>query len=467
MHNPPASFCLHTADSLGESPLIPAIDSTDPTLLAEAAHKKPFESVLFRQKLMEFDDKYEIQGRFGYKLDAIHPRPGFGEQQKYEERRIPRVGLADDEDVESYETICTSFDQSTVIPYTLKYLLSNVVVESDDVEDEASPDELNSPHNDAGFESMEADGTPASRKRKRVHEEPIIHPVTPYSDLPISPVLNTESEEIVADLALDLIATNSNTLLDSSPSFWSQALGANVSSFCGNDRAFMQVAQILVDHLILRNEWPSEQLRFSEAFGYSSRWEEFNKDQSALQDITSRFFPLSELCTLSQYANIEKETSETIASILRHQQKEKTIPPKPPRLSTSQSILKKLQAPYTCVRRNQTSIDVLASALHFWEELGLGPFYETKDITALYIFQTSDNIQHGVEAFSEMIGNTYQSCKLGAHDVASDFSGCSNGLVPVTMKSKKEFEGIEELKKRCERLGKKSLATERRLRLIL
>lgn len=466
--DPQASLYFRSVDSPCESPLIPAIDSTSHTILPGAARKKSFESILFRQKLMEFDDKYGVQGRFGYELDAINPSPGLGEHQEYEERMIPRVGLARDEDVESQDpTIGTSFDQRTMIPHRFKYSVSNALTESDDTEDEASPEEAHSLHNEAEFESMENDGTPTSRKRKRDHEEPIIHPVTPHSDYSISPVLNNESEETIADLATDLLATSSSALLDSSPSVWSQALDTNVPDFCGHDRAFMQVAQILVDHLILRNEWSSERLRFSETFSYSSQWEEYNRDQDALQDVTSRLFPLSEQCSLSQYANLEKETSETIASVLRHQQKEKAIPAKSIRQSTSHTHVMKLQAPYTCVRRNQTSIDVLASALHFWEELGFGPFYETKDITAFYIFQTSNNIQRGVEAFSEMMGNTYKSCKLGTHDEASDLSDYSNGLVPIAMKSSQEFDGIEELNRRCERLGRELLVTWHGLLLIL
>lgn len=341
------------------------------------------------------------------------------------------------------------------------------MVGSDYIEDEASPNESSSVHDESVLDTNDDDETPASRKRKRDLEEPIIHPVTPHSDFSISPVFDIKSEEIVADLTIDLLAPSSNPILDSSPAVWSQALDAKVPSYRGNDRAFMQVAQILVDHLIFKNDWSSERCPFLEATTYSSQWEEYKKTQAELQNITTRFFPLSEQCNLSQYANMEKETSEMIAFVSRHQQKEKPLPPKPTRLSTPQTNIIKVQAPYTCVRRNQASIDLLASALHFWEELGLGPSYEAKDITAFYIFQSSKNVQHGVETFSRMMGNTYQSCKLGTHDEASDLGVYSNGLVPVDMRSDRMFDGIEVLKRCCERLGMIILVTNRQLQLML
>lgn len=112
--DPQGPLGLHYVASTNGSPMIPEIESTDYTLPLES--KKSFESVLFRRKLVEFDNKYGIRGRFGYEIDAEHASPTLGEHQEYQERMIPRVGLAHDEDTESNETSEASSDPSIVTP---------------------------------------------------------------------------------------------------------------------------------------------------------------------------------------------------------------------------------------------------------------------------------------------------------------------------------------------------------------
>lgn len=338
-------------------------------------------------------------------------------------------------------------------------LKSNAVIGPDDSVDGTTTDVSNSVHGDATSKAMEDAGTPVSRKRKRDQEETVIHPVTPqFSDSSVA-ADDSKGEENISYPALDLFVRNSGTFLDESPSVWSQILDSNMSNYYGRhpalgqvNRTFMQVAQILVDQLILQTEPSSENPRFSEAFNYQAPCRERNQHQSAFRDTVLRFFPRSEQCTLGQYVNSERE----LFDLPRQSQKEKAILSTPKGTGISRNSPIKLQAPYTCVRRNQTMMDLLAPALHFWEELGLGPAHESKDVTAFYIFSASNNIQHGVEMFSKMMGNTYQSCKLGTHDEASDLSDYLSGLVPVSMHGDYTASRIdEELRKSCEKLGRR------------
>lgn len=457
-----------------EDPLTPVIDSNPQSTLLHDERKVSFRSVLFREKLREFDDKYVTQGRFGYELEGVPLSPGIREQQRRNERIIPRVGPAHEEDLESYETSETGPDEGNLLPMCGVSLKSNALIEPDDSVDGTSTDESNPLQEDVMSKAMEEAETPVSRKRKRDQEESIVHPATPQlSDSSVA-ADDCKGEENMSYPTLDLFGRKSGTFLDEPPSFWSHILGSDIFNQRDRhptlgqvNRTFMQVAQILVEQLILQTEPSSENFRFSEAFNYPPPCRERNQDQIALRDIVLQFFPRSEQCTLAQYVNAGRENLELPSTASRQSQKEKGILSTPKGTGISRNSLTKLQAPYTCVRRNQAMMDLLAPALHFWEELGLGPAHECKDVTALYIFSASNNIQHGVKMFSKMMGNTYQGCKLGTHDEASGVSGYLGGLVPVSVHGDYSAGGIdEELQKSCEKLGRRFFVANHLLQLI-
>lgn len=216
----------------------------------------------------------------------------------------------------------------------------------------------------------------------------------------------------------------------------------------------MQIAEILINQLILQTQSSTESTDIPDLYNYQIPTETQGEDQYAFRDVIQRIFPLSEQCSLGQYANIEREIYETRTFGAHPPQKGKTIILKPRSPGTSRNSILKLQTPYACVRRNQGSIDLLASALQFWEELGLEPSYESKDISAVYIFPGSEKMQYGVEMFSRMMGNTYQSCKLGNHtDLFLPVGGYHSGFVPFSLRGEHAFDIIRELGASCEKLG--------------
>lgn len=457
-----------------EDLLTPVVDSNFQSALLHEGRKASFRSVMFREKLREFDDKYVIQGRFGYELEVVPSSPGTRGQQRRNERIIPRVGPALEEDLDSYESSETAPDEGSIFPLCCVSLQSNAVIEPDDTVDGTSTDVSNPPQEDVMSQVMEDAETPISRKRKRDQEESSFHPVTPQLSDSSVVADDCKGEENISYPALNLFWRKSGTFLDEPHTFGSHFLDSGTFNHYDRhpalrqvNRTFMQVAQILVEQLILQTEPSSENSRFSEATNYQAPCRESNQDQIAVRDTVLRFFPRSEQCTLAQYVNAGRENSELPSTIFRQPQKEKGILSTPKGTGISRNSLTKLQAPYTCVRRNQTMMDLLAPALHFWEELGLGPAHECKDVTALYIFSASNNIQRGVQMFSKMMGNTYQGCKLGTHDEASGVSDYLGGLVPVSMHGDYSVGGIDEaLQKSCEKLGRRVSVAYDLLQLI-
>lgn len=444
--NDTESLLYSNSVSNHEGPLDSVIDLADSAshaLRLEPECKPSFNSVMFRDQYQEFDRKYVIRGRFGFELDPAPSGPMLREQPQFN-CIVPRIGLVPEEDADSHETIDTSSDQGPN-PFSSPASITNNSVEFYASDNDAHTD-VSSPPQDETIPTATGDGgTSVSRKRKRDSVGPITHVTTSDDDL---------FEESIYYPAAHLFVACTSHCPDVSPRISLQIPSSMIPRYRGKDRAFMQIAEILINQLILQTQSSTENTDILDLYNYQIPTGAQSEEQYAFRDVIQRIFPLSEQCSLGQYANIERDIYETRTFGAHPPQKGKTIIPKPKSPGTSRNSLLKLQTPYACVRRNQSSIDLLASALQFWEELGLEPSYESKDISAVYIFPGSEKMQHGVEMFSRMMGNTYQSCKLGSHnDLLLPAGGYHSAFVPFPLRGEQAFEVIRELGASCEKLG--------------
>lgn len=446
--NETESLLYSNAVSKHEGPIdsmINLADSASHALRLGPEGRTSFDSVIFRDQFKEFDRKYLIRGRFGFELDPAPSGPLLREQPQLN-RIIPRIGLAPEEDTESHETIETSSDQGSN-PFSSSALNTNNSTEFYGTDNDAHTDVSSPPQDETVPTATDEGGTSLSRKRKRDFEGPVTQLSTSDDDL---------FEESIFYPAAHLFAacTSTSDFPDVSQCISLQSPSSTIPNYRGKDRAFMQIAEILINQLILQTQSPPENTNLRSFYNYQILTGAQSEDQYAFRDVIQRIFPLSQQCSLGQYVNIEREIYETRTFGAQPPQKGKNITPKPRSPGTSRNSLLKLQTPYACVRRNQSSIDLSASALQFWEELGLEPPYESKDISAVYIFPSGENMQHGVEMFSRMLGNTYQSCKLGSHsEFFLPIGGYHGGLVPFPLHSEHAFEVIRELGASCEKLG--------------
>ena len=445
------SLLYSNAVSNHEGPLDSVIDLADSAshaLRLDPECKPSFNSVMFRDQYQEFDRKYVTRGRFGFELDPAPSGPMLREQPQLN-CIVPRIGLAPEEDAESHETIETSSDQGPN-SFSSPPSITKIFIEFNDSDNDAHTDVSSPPQDETIPTAIDDGGTSVLRKRKRDCEGPITQVATSDDDL---------FEESIYYPAAHLFAAWKSTghFPDVSPPISSKIPSSTIPRYRGKDRAFMQIAEILINQLILQTQSSTENTDILDLYNYQIPTGAHSEDQYAFRDVIQRIFPLSEQCSLGQYANIEREIYETRTFGAHPPQKGKTTILKPKSLGTSRKSLLKLQTPYACVRRNQSSIDLLASALQFWEELGLEPSYESKDISAIYIFPDGEKMQHGVEMFSRMMGNTYQSCKLGSHnDLFLSVGGYHGGFVPFPLRGEHAFEVIRELGASCEKLGKSS-----------
>lgn len=303
----------------------------------------------------------------------------------------------------------------------------------------------------------------SSLKRKRSPEEAIMsHINTPQRSI----VSGAEkSVENLSDPTSSMFSWDSNNDFIGSLAVLLQKLKPETPKYHGNDREFMHVAQSVVEQISLGTNSFSEIARSLEnPYCHPSRGE-IRATVDPLRTVLQQFFPQSEHWNLQQLATVTREPWEPwepLEGIVkdnvpsRPSQKEGILMPKPLSSPNPPTGCFFLSDPYARIRRNQKPIDILGSALHFWEELGLEPAHGAKNILALYIYPAIYSVREGLEAFATMIGNSYQNCKLGMHVSISNLIGYPNGLVPVFGGSGSIAEKAAQLNSLCEKLGKSS-----------
>ncbi|KAF3492331.1 uncharacterized protein GIQ15_01848 [Arthroderma uncinatum] len=201
-----------------------------------------------------------------------------------------------------------------------------------------------------------------------------------------------------------------------------KALKSSFSSvLCGRDD-IIHVAQLLVDQVTQSSLEHKTELT-------SEKDDERDIWHSLIDDIDT--MGQSRRSGLKCYASIGEGSS--------NQQRKDT---------TSGSIIN-LRSPHMHIRRGNCSLEVLPTAIHFWETFGLEPLKGKKDIISYCLHPIS--MQEDANAFLDRLGLTYSSANLGS----CSRPGSTKGLVPWSLsKDKLDYPSImRKLQHVCENLG--------------
>lgn len=292
-----------------------------------------------------------------------------------------------------------------------------------------------------------------SRKRKRDQEETNEHAANLSFSNNSSKSETKRLDGSVPYFHPGMFKPNTDLSYNSVLSTLLRNLQPDFPKYNGSDRSFIQVAQIVVEQLVLHTEFKSELSCLSLDY---SQWNGPILHEYSSQETMSQICPRGERCNLKNYFSIEKGVSESVIreiTLGRPSQRDQPPHPKPKTLPKVQSEVTKLPAPFTRIQRNQIPMELLAPALYFWEELGLGPSHGEKDVLAICICPAIDSALQGAVIFLDMLGSAYQSCKLGSHKIAPDSTGCCNGILPASIGDGGFTNVMGQLNEICEKLG--------------
>lgn len=91
--------------------------------------------------------------------------------------------------------------------------------------------------------------------------------------------------------------------------------------------------------------------------------------------------------------------------------------------------LVQIPPPHLELRRQESRLSVLPSAVKFWETLGLGPSQGTKNVHAVCVFPGLDGVADFAGILLERLHNVYESLKLGSFERMPSSANVQNGLV--------------------------------------
>ncbi|KAJ1338401.1 mediator of RNA polymerase II transcription subunit 13 [Microdochium nivale] len=106
--------------------------------------------------------------------------------------------------------------------------------------------------------------------------------------------------------------------------------------------------------------------------------------------------------------------------------------PRPPGIEHMKpSNLFQIPTPRFDLRRNESKLSVVPSAISFWESLGLSPSQGAKDISAINIFPNFGGLPEDALIFVDRMRSMYESLKLGSLNRLTSNSDFEDGLVAI------------------------------------
>lgn len=229
------------------------------------------------------------------------------------------------------------------------------------------------------------------------------------------------------------------------------AAGLSNGLYTGHNEDFIQVAQIVADQLaVLSSTLETSSLERAS----SSKQSQYD---DPLASIIPALFPRSETCILEACASTGETHRGVIAppkAVIRPLQRRVDSIRGSVDHAPSSAFIFNIDTPNVRVLRGDTLMELSATGLQFWEELGLSPCLGPKNITGYCVYPNTEMIHRGVASFMNLMSMTYQSLRLGTHQWGHEkLSDFSEGFASVPLSNDSIVISPSSIDTVCERLG--------------
>lgn len=209
-----------------------------------------------------------------------------------------------------------------------------------------------------------------------------------------------------------------------------------VSALKLSDSEYIAAAQILTDQ-VASSTLPTSSVIKNQSDSLSADLLDekilVNKAQKNLASVAKRCFHNVETCSLNKFLSIQGFPSINQISRLptRPQAREGSV-----QLQIDNPFA--IKTPHLEVRRSDSKLTVLPSAISFWDNLGLGPCRGNKDIITVCIFPAGEGMQDNAAIFLERMRCAYEYARLGSHEKVSSSdlgleSAVDDGLLSMSL----------------------------------
>lgn len=191
-----------------------------------------------------------------------------------------------------------------------------------------------------------------------------------------------------------------------------------------NDDELMMVAQILTDQAVSG----SLKIALPDSVSASGLSTDLQRDivdgtRNSLRTLQAVLPPSLQTATVCQLRQLlEIQDVPLLAAPSRMQ-------PRPAGGPEQRPSLVQIPPPHLELRRQESRLSVLPSAVRFWETLGLGPSQGSKNVHAVCVFPGLDGVADFAGTLLDRLHNAYESLKLGSFERMPSSANMQNGLV--------------------------------------
>ncbi|KAJ4393702.1 hypothetical protein N0V93_002917 [Gnomoniopsis smithogilvyi] len=194
-----------------------------------------------------------------------------------------------------------------------------------------------------------------------------------------------------------------------------------------SDDEFIMVAQILTEQAVSGNvSYSLPELTHASSEIASPRQQIMHNLRSSLQTLQAILPPslqAANTCPLRQLVDVQDVPLLATPSRIQ--------PRLPGNTQEQRPSLVQIAPPHLELRRYDTKLSVLPSAVSFWESLGLGPSQGHKDILSVSVFPNLEGMADSADVFLDRLRSTYESMKLGSFErMTTSPMTVPNGLLP-------------------------------------
>ncbi|KAL8855262.1 MAG: hypothetical protein Q9178_008086 [Gyalolechia marmorata] len=223
--------------------------------------------------------------------------------------------------------------------------------------------------------------------------------------------------------------------------------------YVGNDQVFIQIAQLVADQAVLRNgvsHMPPDPMDDDGP----SLSNPLRSEPASIHEVLLKALPGVQQCDLKSFSELDMDaaTSASQKTTALHEDmgKRRQALLQARAIKSPSELMFETRVPYLNIKRGQDALDIAPPALYFWEELGLAPWQQKRDVEALCIYPDNAAIRGAASTFMTTLQNSYQSCKFGSHQPSSGPRRVQEGLLPVPITSRNPDVVLDSLGETCE-----------------
>ena len=218
------------------------------------------------------------------------------------------------------------------------------------------------------------------------------------------------------------------------------------------DTDFVAAARVLTDQAMSRNfEYPKRKPSVSRGMELETRAQAIYSPRNIQQDVlgaTRQFFEDADSCTLTSFLNIRGlKPPMPVRVPPRPNQSSSTNQPS----ATLPSPVFEIPPPHLEVRRSDSKLTVLPSAIDFWDVLGLAPRSQSKDVIAICLYSADTSSEGEAGLFMENMRSAYESRRFGCHG-RLEAEGVKNGTMAIDLDHPSRFSYDRGMSFVCEKL---------------